>query len=144
MYCNTVCPVGTILGCLSRISLFRVRIDEEDCITCRICEKQCRAECIDIENMTIDHSRCVLCFDCVSVCPESAMSYRTGSTVRGDQAPADHSRRQFFIHAGVAVGAFIGADHYTHRRSRGRVPLLIGPLNCLFLEITIHLLRHFM
>lgn len=31
-WCNTICPVGTLLGFLSRYSLFKVRIDAENAI----------------------------------------------------------------------------------------------------------------
>lgn len=32
LYCNSVCPVGTLLGMMSRIALFRISIDENTCI----------------------------------------------------------------------------------------------------------------
>ncbi|MBO5984526.1 MAG: 4Fe-4S binding protein, partial [Rikenellaceae bacterium] len=36
-YCNTNCPVGTVLGALSRFSLLKPVIDTEKCINCNIC-----------------------------------------------------------------------------------------------------------
>ncbi len=36
-YCNTICPVGTILGYLSRFSLLRPVIDTSKCNACGLC-----------------------------------------------------------------------------------------------------------
>ncbi len=75
-YCNTICPVGTILGTLSKFSVLAPIIDKEKCISCRKCERNCKASCIDIKgNKEIDHSRCVACFNCTGICPKGAISY---------------------------------------------------------------------
>ena len=36
-WCNTICPVGTVLGFISRFSLFKPVIDHEKCIQCHAC-----------------------------------------------------------------------------------------------------------
>ncbi len=74
-YCNTICPVGTFLGIFSRFSLFRPAFDEEKCTKCGLCEKVCKASCIDSRHLTIDQSRCVMCFNCVDKCKFDAMHY---------------------------------------------------------------------
>lgn len=74
-YCHTVCPVGTLLGTLSRFSLFRPVIDGSRCIHCGACEKTCRLSCIDVAHGFVDTSRCVDCFDCVAVCPKGALTF---------------------------------------------------------------------
>ncbi|NDV70147.1 4Fe-4S binding protein [Dysgonomonas sp. 25] len=74
-YCNTICPVGTILGFLSRFSFFRLTFVEDKCTKCRACERNCKASCIDSKNMTIDHSRCVTCFNCIDKCKSGAIKY---------------------------------------------------------------------
>lgn len=74
-YCNTICPVGTTLGLLSRYSIYRPVFDTEKCTQCGLCEKGCKASCIDSKNLTIDHSRCVTCFNCVDTCKFNALSY---------------------------------------------------------------------
>ena len=75
IWCNTVCPVGTFLGLVSRGSLFRMEIDSSKCIGCRRCGRQCKAACIDTENHAIDRSRCLVCFDCVKACNEGAIKF---------------------------------------------------------------------
>lgn len=74
-YCNTICPVGTLLGFLSRFSLFRMTFDKEKCTKCNACERGCKSSCIDVKSMTIDHSRCVACFNCVEKCRFGAIEY---------------------------------------------------------------------
>ena len=75
IYCNSVCPVGTLLGLISRVSVFRPVVDESKCTKCGVCEKKCKSECIDSKHGTIDRSRCVVCFDCLGSCREGAISY---------------------------------------------------------------------
>ena len=75
LYCNTVCPLGTFLGLVSRISVFRIKIDENKCSHCGRCAVNCKASCIDFQNENIDLSRCVMCFNCLTDCPDDAISY---------------------------------------------------------------------
>jgi ferredoxin len=81
IYCNSICPVGTFLGLLSRFPLFRVAIDESKCTKCGLCEKKCKSECIDSKTGTIDRSRCVVCFDCLESCNSGAVKYKLGGAV---------------------------------------------------------------
>lgn len=74
-YCNTVCPVGTVLGFFAKYSLFKPVIDASKCNSCSLCSRNCKSKCIDYKNHSIDYSRCVACFDCVGVCRKSAISY---------------------------------------------------------------------
>jgi formate hydrogenlyase subunit 6/NADH:ubiquinone oxidoreductase subunit I len=74
-WCNTICPVGTVLGFFSRFSVFAPVIDTEKCRNCGLCGKQCKASCIDMENHKIDYSRCVVCMDCIDTCKDGAIRY---------------------------------------------------------------------
>jgi len=76
LFCNTICPVGTLLGEVSRFSFLKVQFDQNACTRCAKCAAVCKSECIDLGNYTVDHSRCVSCFNCLDVCPESALSLR--------------------------------------------------------------------
>lgn len=75
-YCNTICPVGTVLGFLSRFSLYRVAIDADKCNRCNACARQCKSSCINTKEYSIDHSRCVSCMNCLNVCKQSAITYK--------------------------------------------------------------------
>jgi ferredoxin len=74
-YCNTICPVGTLLGIFSRFSLFRITIDNEKCNGCGLCARNCKASCIDSKTKSIDKSRCVACFNCIDKCKTGALKY---------------------------------------------------------------------
>lgn len=107
-YCNTICPVGTVLGFLSRFSLLKPTIDTSKCNACGLCARNCKAACIDSKLHKIDYSRCVTCFDCIDKCHQGAISYTfrhkatqpTGNIV-------DTSRRRFL--GATAMAAVAGA-----------------------------------
>ena len=82
-YCNTICPVGSFLGLLSQFSLFRIRIDGQKCNKCGICERNCKAACIDSKAFKIDNSRCVACMNCIGKCNRDAVSYTFGYSKTG-------------------------------------------------------------
>ena len=73
-YCNTICPVGTILGFFARFALFRPMINTSKCNSCKRCAKKCKASCIDAKNHRIDYSRCVACMDCMKNCKHGALT----------------------------------------------------------------------
>lgn len=73
--CNTVCPVGTTLGLISRYAVMQIDIDTDLCTRCGACRDVCKASCIDPVNWTVDGARCVDCFDCLTVCENDAIHY---------------------------------------------------------------------
>lgn len=75
LYCNSICPVGTILGFLSKFSFFRPMIETSKCTGCRKCARNCKASCIDYSTHSIDYSRCVACMDCLNNCNSMAIHY---------------------------------------------------------------------
>lgn len=75
-YCNTICPVGTILGFLSRFSLLHITIDENKCNACGLCSRKCKAACINGKEHMVDYTRCVACMDCIDTCKHGAIQYR--------------------------------------------------------------------
>lgn len=112
-YCNTICPVGTVLGCLSRFSLFKPVIDTNKCNSCGLCARNCKSSCINPTNHTIDYSRCVTCMDCIDKCKQGAIRY----VFRGEQEKVitsvqeSSSRRKFFsLSALLATSAIAQAQ----------------------------------
>ncbi len=113
-YCNTICPVGTVLGFLSRYSYFKPVIDTSKCNGCGLCARNCKSSCINPKAHEIDYSRCVACMDCLGKCRQDAIKYVSEQMLLKKQAPAseetgrqvsqsslntekvDTSRRRFF------------------------------------------------
>lgn len=95
LYCNTLCPVGALLGLLSRRPLLRLGMDADTCALCGRCLKACKANCIDLKNRRIDTSRCVNCYNCVAACDRHSMRPRLGNPFRrpAQKTPAPSPRR---------------------------------------------------
>ena len=107
-YCNTICPVGAILGIASSFSVFRFVIDKQKCRSCRSCEAVCKTGCIDIDKLEIDHSRCVVCFNCLDACQKTAVGYQTQLAIpsSGQWVP---SKRNFLVSTAAVSGTFLSA-----------------------------------
>ncbi|MFC2140545.1 4Fe-4S dicluster domain-containing protein [Candidatus Auribacterota bacterium] len=107
LYCNKICPVGAILRLISHFSLFKIKIKQEKCINCQLCEKSCRAQCIDSSKVKIDSSRCVLCFDCFKACPQILISYSYRLT-KTKLLESDPERRIFLKKLSYLSAGLIG------------------------------------
>ncbi len=116
IFCNTLCPVGSILTLFSRFSLYQISIDKDACSSCMRCERGCKAECIDVASGWVDNSRCIRCFNCLSRCRDDAISIAPRLFLPGraphitpeiepESGPGEISRRQF-LHRLSGVGAF--------------------------------------
>ena len=120
-YCNTICPVGTILAQLARFSWFKVYFDADKCKSCSLCTKNCKASCIDFNTHKVDYTRCVTCGNCIEKCNFGALRYghpkatprllqpmkdnKISGTYPNTYEPVDNARRAFLV--GTAV---VGAD----------------------------------
>lgn len=85
-WCNTVCPVGTLLGLIARRPLYRPVIDTSRCNGCGLCARSCKSACIDSKSHLVDMSRCVMCGDCEDACTRGAIRIGTLKPV-GNAAP---------------------------------------------------------
>jgi len=126
-WCNTVCPVGTLLGIASRHAFFTPVIDDDKCEGCGLCGKACRAQCIDTVNHKIDSSRCVMCMDCLENCNSNAISFKRNirkTAVAQDGANAQRDaetrrddgegRRAFLIGSALALGSVAAKADENH------------------------------
>ena len=103
-YCNTICPVGTVLSLLARHSLLKIRFDADKCKSCSLCTKNCKASCIDFKTHTVDYSRCVVCGDCIKSCKFGALSLSPSPKERGEKTTSQ-SRRSFLLASALATTA---------------------------------------
>jgi ferredoxin len=131
LYCNTVCPVGTLLGLISRVSVFRIRLDEALCNSCGTCGAKCKSGCIDTKNKKVDFSRCVGCFNCLTACPGNGVKFSFALSKPNQlKPPAENrkgsNRRQFFLStASMSVGALALANESFGQIAKGtKIPVV--------------------
>lgn len=113
-YCNTICPVGTILSFLARFSWLKIRFDADKCKNCSLCSKNCKASCIDYTTHSVDYSRCVVCGNCLTKCRFGALAYKPaergvkgaspGKAISPGDTP-DTGRRSFLLASALATTA---------------------------------------
>ena len=115
-WCGWVCPVGTFLGLLSRLSPFRPKIDASTCIGCRKCERRCKVGAIAIagrgEGGKVDTSLCIDCLDCAAECPTGAIAFGRIAKRRTEdgEKSGDGMTRKGFIVGTAAAGATLAAE----------------------------------
>ena len=108
-YCNTICPVGTVLSIFAKFSWLKIYFDEDKCKNCSLCTKNCKASCIDFKNHTVDYTRCVVCGDCIESCKFGALSYANKANMTSKTSttsePNDASRRAFLLSSALLASA---------------------------------------
>lgn len=107
LFCNTLCPVGFLLGLFSRMARFRLKINGS-CTGCRACEKVCKSGCIDIAQKRIDNERCVVCGNCLAACKFSAVGSVDSFLPDPDNVERFDGKRRLFL-AGIALAGAAGA-----------------------------------
>lgn len=114
-YCNTICPVGTVLSFFSRFSWLKILFDTEKCRNCSLCTKNCKAACIDYKNHTVDYSRCVVCGDCIERCKFGALEYARDSRYSRDtrdsrDSSIDPTKRSFLLATAMMTTAALAQE----------------------------------
>lgn len=78
-FCKYLCPMGAFYAIISKISLTKIVRDENKCINCNLCSKNCPV------NIDVSHSKfvtsfeCISCQRCVTSCPKSgALQFKFG------------------------------------------------------------------
>jgi MauM/NapG family ferredoxin protein len=133
-WCRNLCPLGGLLGLVSKFSIFKFSF-LEGCTQCAVCEKVCPTGAIAFEAATIDAGECIDCLRCQFECPQHTIKYKTAFA----PSRVDLNRRQFITTVGAGILIAPLAKTLLHQRLAGR---LIRPPGSLpeadFLNICIH------
>lgn len=77
-FCRTLCPVGLILGWITKLPGAK-RLEKEDtCIDCKLCSNACsyRALINEEQTTTLNQQDCIMCGECMSSCNKNALQVK--------------------------------------------------------------------
>lgn len=84
-FCKYVCPLGAFYALLNRISLTRMEVNDESCISCGKCIRACPMQVNVLKN--INGLECIRCGKCAMECPTGAIDLRFGKiTLKKNEA----------------------------------------------------------
>ncbi|MBN1657839.1 MAG: 4Fe-4S binding protein [Anaerolineae bacterium] len=118
-WCRALCPLGGLLGLVSRWALVRREV-RDDCAACMRCACACPTGTIDPERgYRSDPAECIVCLDCLVACTRDAQSFRLqvpGWRPAPRQA-YDPSRRALLAAGSMALAgaALAGVEPVTKR-----------------------------
>lgn len=78
-WCHCFCPFGMVGWLAEKISLFKIKVDYDKCISCRACSKACPSTVMDaILKQDRIIPDCFSCGTCIETCPATAISFKFG------------------------------------------------------------------
>jgi polyferredoxin len=102
-WCRYLCPLGALLGCLSKFAPIRYKLDSERCTRCQHCAKICPTGAINAQdNFECNSTECTVCLDCMYSCPTKAITFRSRFGLATHQ-PYNPQRRQLLMSLGSAI-----------------------------------------
>ena len=121
-WCRYLCPLGGLLGLLSKLSLVRREVSDQ-CALCARCTHQCPTGTIDPrDNYRSDPAECIVCFDCMTDCTREGVAFRWQVRPANRWRPArwrdyDPTRRQALAVLGASAAgvALAGIEPITQR-----------------------------
>ena len=74
-WCRGICPLGALLGLISRYSIFGMKKEHAGCDDCNLCLRHCQGGCDPQGRVPVKQADCLLCFNCESVCKQDAVKF---------------------------------------------------------------------
>jgi polyferredoxin len=102
LWCRSICPLGALLGAVSRWSVLGLHKDREKCNNCNRCLLNCQGGDDPIGGAAWRKAECLMCMNCVGSCPEHALTFRFFRKEKEVASP-DLGRRRTIT--GLAAGA---------------------------------------
>jgi ferredoxin len=99
-FCRVLCPLGALLGVISRFALFRINRDVHKCTDCNLCLTRCEGAA-DPQG-AVRLSECFACMNCIDDCPEDALTFSLVKLDTKQVVPAPEMSRRKLLFASVA------------------------------------------
>ena len=80
-FCKYVCPLGAFYALFQKVSVLRMRLDEDKCVSCGLCAKTCKMGVNPMK--TPNSAECIRCSECIHACPKHALSFGMGPKKEG-------------------------------------------------------------
>jgi len=78
-WCHFFCPFGLVGWLAEKISVFKIKVDYDKCISCQACSKACPSTVMDaILKQDRIIPDCFSCGTCIETCPADAISFVSG------------------------------------------------------------------
>jgi polyferredoxin len=104
LWCRAICPLGALLGAVSRWSVLGLHKDPASCDKCNRCLLHCQGGDDPIGGLPWRKSECLMCMNCVGSCPHSSLEFRFFRN-EGEVSSPDIGRRKAIT--GLAAGAVV-------------------------------------
>jgi polyferredoxin len=104
LWCRAICPLGALLGAVSRWSVLGLHKNDATCNHCSKCLINCQGGDDPICGAPWHKSECVMCMNCVGVCPHNSLQFRFFRK-ESEVASTDIGRRKALT--GLVAGAAV-------------------------------------
>jgi polyferredoxin/ferredoxin len=101
-WCRYLCPLGALLGLMSRFSLLK-RSVSEGCTECGACATVCQGNASPDEKGKWKDAECYYCWNCDDICPNNAVSF--GFPGKKITPAMDLGRRRLVVSALSGIAA---------------------------------------
>jgi len=105
-WCRGICPLGALMGLLSRFSLFGMEKDHGKCDDCNLCLRYCQGACDPQGKVPWRQAECHLCFNCDSECPNDVIRFKFFPRTDSINVAPDLRRRRVMESFAAGIVAF--------------------------------------
>ena len=101
-WCRAICPLGALLGIVSRWAVLGLQKDAKTCNDCNRCVLRCQGGDDPIGGAPWRKAECLMCMNCVEACPEHSLAFKFFPQGPAPIEGPDLQRRKAFT--GIAAG----------------------------------------